>query len=559
MSGIFKKIKNRLHLLKTDSATARFIQHNRKVFHAEKFCSSANTPEVLFELNAMQPAQISFAYLANVLAEKHGACIKTYDPSPSLLFKEVFFWKLERLFSANKFGVFRSFGAKQFFRPRFNQSITKRAKILCDDIIPGLKTKSDIENIIIDNVWLGDLIYDTYLMGHKKPTINIGDAGFNNFLFEIICLYVYWDDYFKQHDVRALNVTHCVYINAIPLRVAVAKGIPAYQTNHMYLYSLSRQSLFAYNDFFQFREIFQTLPAEEREEGLIKAKERVNLRFAGKVGVDMSYSTKSAYGRFKETRLIRESPRTKVFIASHCFFDSPHSYGKNLFPDFYEWMDFLGKISEETDYDWYIKTHPDYLDGTMAVINSFLSRYPKFTLLPSDSSHHQIIAEGANVALTCYGTIGFEYAALGVPVINASVNNPHIAYNFNLHPKTVAAYREALLHMDRLNFNINKNEVYEYYFMKHIYNTNNWLFNDYQKMENDFGGYLGQFTSQIYDYWAKEWTPAKHERVLTLLRNFVDSGDFRLNHIHINQSAGVPSYNAEFTNKKTGERQPVSM
>ena len=83
----------------------------------------------------------------------------------------------------------------------------------------------------------------------------------------------------------------------------------------------------------------------------------------------MRYSSKSAYGEHKDERLLKESSRIKVFIALHCFFDSPHSYGCNLFPDFYEWLDFLGKISLETDYDWYMKTHPDYLPGNIPIIN----------------------------------------------------------------------------------------------------------------------------------------------------------------------------------------------
>ena len=31
-----------------------------------------------------------------------------------------------------------------------------------------------------------------------------------------------------------------------------------------------------------------------------------------------------------------------------------------LFPDFYEWLIYLGQMSEETEYDWYIKNRPNY-------------------------------------------------------------------------------------------------------------------------------------------------------------------------------------------------------
>ena len=182
----------------------------------------------------------------------------------------------------------------------------------------------------------------------------------------------------------------------------------------------------------------------------------------------------------------------------------------------------------ETDYDWYIKTHPDYLPNTMNVIKSFIQKYPKFHLLPADSSHHQIIAEGINVVLTTYGTIGFEFAALGVPVVNASLNNPHIAYNFNLHPKSVDEYRETLRNLEQINLKIDINEVYEYYFMKHLYKSSNWLFDNYEKMQEELGGYYEQYSPKIYEAWMLELSFAKHAGILEKLDIFVDSGEYRL-------------------------------
>ena len=166
------------------------------------------------------------------------------------------------------------------------------------------------------------------------------------------------------------------------------------------------------------------------------------------------------------------------------------------------------------------------------LLNSFIKKYPKFNLLPADSSHHQIIAEGIDVTLTTYGTVGFEYAALGVPVVNASLNNPHIAYNFNIHPKSIQEYWEILHNLDHIDLNIDKNEVYEYYFMRHIHNTSDWLFKDYKQMEKEIGGYYEQFSPQVYGVWMREWGPAKHAEIISALSSFIESGDFRLENHH---------------------------
>lgn len=449
------------------------------------------------------------------------------------------------LTGANEFAAFKSFGATEFVEIKLSGVQKERAAAMFTEVWGRLHTRRDIEDLTINGVWVGDLVYDTYLMTYKKPTINNELPEFKSSLLGSIECFVFWEDYLNNNDVRAINVSHCVYNLAMPLRIAVRRDIPVFQTNATHIYRLSSKNLFAYNDFVYFRERFAALSPAVQKVGIAEAQRRIERRFAGEVGVDMTYSTKSAYGAIRHNRLLKESPRKKILIATHCFFDSPHSYGNNLFPDFYEWLEFIGKISEVTDYDWYIKTHPDYLPGTMEVIEEFIARFQKFTLLPSDSSHHQIIAEGIDFALTVYGTIAFEYAALGIPVINASLNNPHIAYDFNLHAKDVEDYRQLLMKLDQLTFSIDKQQVYEYYFMRHIFNTENLFFNSYSATLDELGGYDRQFTPEVYEKWLEEWRPEKHQAIVAAVRSFVQSDDFRMDYTH---------FGREFTVDSIGER-----
>lgn len=524
MGNAVRRVVGKLASFRADQLTRDFIKHNFRLFPRE----SRGGAEVLFELNWLHSSHIACSYFANVLASKYGARILAYAPTRPTSFWRNVEWKLSQLLSLRDFAVYRSFGTCGFIRPELNQTQTKVAKGLANQILSELKTKSDIESIRVDEIVLGDLIYDSYLRTYNRATIEIADEEFKKFLLSSIELYVYWRDYFEAHDVRAVNASHSVYILAIPLRIALSKNIPAFVVGAIHAYRLSKENVIDSCDFLDYRKVFSTLPIEVQVAGLEQAKQRIDLRFSGKVGVDMRYAIKSAYGAHKTERLLQESNRIKVLVATHCFFDSPHSYGNNIFPDFYEWLDFLGQLTLETDYDWYIKTHADYLEGTMQIIESFIEKYPKFHLLPADSSHHQIIAEGIDVALTCYGTIAFEYAALGIPVVNASVNNPHIAYNFNLHPKNIDEYRAILLRLDHIDLTIDKNEVYEYYFMKHIFDARDWLFENYDKMIDEVGGYSEQFTSKVYGVWMREWSNEKHFKLMAKVDSFVDSGKSRL-------------------------------
>lgn len=537
---IAKKTINEFKKLKKHPALCKFIAHNERVFPTCKH-SEQRKPAVLFELNAMHSAHIAYSYLANVLATNNQAKIYAYAQKPLRGPLQRVLFKIRKATGQSDFGAYKSFGTSGFIEIALSRSQQAKTRELFAEVFGRLNTTLDIEALTIHDVWVGDLIYDSFLMTYKLPTIDRDSPEFKRSLLESIRLFVFWEDYLDSNDVRAINVSHCVYNLAIPLRIAVQRNIPVFQANATHVYRLSSSNLFAYNDFVHFPERFAALPPEVRKAGIAEAQRRIERRFAGEVGVDMAYSSKSAYGASRHARLLKESPRKKILIATHCFFDSPHSYGNNTFPDFYEWLDFLGKMSVETNYDWYIKTHPDYLPGTKEIIDSFVAKYPKFTLLPADASHHQIIAEGIDCALTVYGTIAFEYAALGIPVINASQNNPHIAYDFNLHVKDVADYRRLLIGLDQLNFAIDKQQVYEYYFMRYIFNTEDLFYSRYNTKLDEPCNYDQQFTPVAYDQWLDEWTPEKHQAIISALQSFIKSGDFRMDYKHYGRELTVGS------------------
>jgi hypothetical protein len=534
-NGLIDKIIRIISPLKVHPLASKFIHHNEMVFQDSK-CSKLRKSVVLFEFNGMHSAHIALSYLINGLALNSQSKIQTYITKPHRNFLQRIIFKIKTRVGRNAFGIYKSFGVTEFLEIGISNLQKKRALGIYTEALGRLNTKRDIEELTLNGVWVGDLIYDSFLMTYKKSTVDMNSGEFQHFLLESIEIFVFWEDYLRDNDVRAINVSHCVYNLAMPLRIAVQWKIPVFQTNITHVYRLNSKNLFAYSDFFNFREIFATLSPEVQNKGIAEAQLRIARRFAGEVGVDMAYSTKSAYSGTHYSRLLRQSSRKKVLIATHCFFDSPHSYGNNIFPDFYEWLDFLGKLTLETDYDWYIKTHPDYLPGTKEIIESFVIKYPKFTLLPADASHHQIIAEGIDFALTVYGTIAFEYAALGIPVINASQNNPHIAYDFNLHAKDVEDYRRMLIGLDSLEFTIDKQQVYEYYFMRHIYNNENLFFDNYDAIIDKLGGYSKQFTPAIYEEWLEEWSPEKHRAIVEAVKYFIHSSDFRMDRTHFNRN-----------------------
>lgn len=528
LSAAFKKMFNNaekvLSEMWSDEREKAFIKHNQKVW--KNFLPKQNVGEILLESNSMSSSIIAYSYLANLLAKKYQSKIVAYVNGR---------WK--KIINRKTTKIYGSFNVRACIYCYLSLSQLQQADDLLREIIPTLQTRKDVEDLCVEGIWFGDLLYDTHCMNYKVPTISLEDPRFRESLKAALGYYVFWRDYFKTHSVRAVIVSHTVYLHSgVLTRLAIRRGIPVYQINATHLHYMTEKNIMAYNEFFYYPEQFRELPEEERQNGLQVARERLQKRFSGEVGVDMHYSKKSAYGQTRRERVLKKSNKTKILVATHCFFDNPHPYGVNLFPDFYEWLYFLGEISEATDYEWYIKTHPDFLPGNIPIIQAFIHRYPKFSQIPSDTSHLQLKEEGINFGLTVYGTIGFEYAALGIPVVNASLCNPRIRYKFNIHPRTIGEYRQILLDLPNRKLEIDVNEVYEYYFMAFVYNVNDWLFNDYEDFIREIGGYQRQFDPISYKKFLDRFSNPRHGQILASLQKFIESGEYNLRRKFLNDS-----------------------
>jgi hypothetical protein len=501
-------------------------KHFKKIFAKNYSQFNIKNNKILLEINSMHSSGIAYAYFCNYLSKKYEANIYAYKISSNFFFIDQFIFFLRRIFSVGFFSIYKSFGVNYFFFINLNSFQKIESLNLFKKINKKIKNKYDFENIKIDGVLIGDLIYDSFLKDHKKPTIEIGSEELENYLQRSIQIYIFWRDYLRDKKIKGLIVSHTVYLNAIPVRIAIKNKVDTFQVTAHSIYRLSKSEPFAYKDFNSYRKIFKKFKNSKKKQFIERAKKRLNLRFNAHVGIDMPYSTKSAFERKYPFRVIKKSKRIKILVASHCFFDSPHSYGNNLFPDFYEWLNFLGNLSLQTNYDWYIKTHPDYNPLTLKVIRKFIKNFNKFYLLPSDISHHQIIKEGIDFVLTIYGSIAVEYAALGVCVINGSNNNPHNKYKFNKNPRSIKDYKKLLISLCKNNSKIIVNEPYEYYYMHNLHFTKSWLFSDYKKFEKDIGNYMNQFTYRVYKYYLVNFKLKEYKRINFKLEKFINSKEY---------------------------------
>jgi hypothetical protein len=516
-----------------------FIKNNKKFF--KKNYEIYKNNEILVEFNGWQICHIINSYLVNVLSFKFNAKIKSYSNDSGiknnhfLFLLKYFKWKISNYLPIRNFAIYKSFNVEKFFLPRLNFIQKLRNKNFYELTIKKIKNKTDLLDLKIQNTHIGDLIYNSYLLDFKRE-INIESKHFKKYLYKSLGLFVFWNDYLKSHDVKAIILTHSVYLSAINLRLAINLGIPVYSANDEIIYNFRKTNLHPWINFRYFRKIFKKLTDRQKKEAIKKSIKIVNSRISGSMKFFFdNYKISTPFQKEKnisKSRIILKSKRIKILIAAHCFFDSPHVYGRMFFSDFFDWIDYLGKMSLKTDYDWYIKSHKNYFPETRIYLEKFCKKYNKIKLLPSSISHHKIIKEGIDVALTCYGTIGWEYPFLGVPVILASTNHPYVNYKFNIQPRNLNEYDKILKSLDQ-NFikacqKINKKEIYEYYFMNYLYGKKSWLLKDlnekkYFQIIKFFRTRKVAYSNKIYKIWSDNLNKKRHDSIIGLLKNYLES------------------------------------
>jgi len=403
---------------------------------------------------------------------------------------------------------------------------------LYNKIIKTLQVPEDLLELNIDGVRLGIDIYESILRS-GSPTVDLFSIRSLFQLYRALRFYTFFRDLVLKGKVSAAVLSHDCYIYPGSLaKICHRHGIPVYYVNAFEMMrSSSTHDL--YRKFSLYPEYFRSVSPALRHALIEKAQKSLTKRLTGSIGIDMPYQTKSAFEEAALPRQTRDSSSLKVLIATHCFYDNPHAYSKMLFPDFYTWLVFLGKISNSTDYDWYVKPHKDFLPGTLSTLKRICALYPRLSLINPDVSFHQLRREGVDIALTCYGSIGHELPLIGYRVINASYN-PHIAYTFNHHCSTKEEYRDLILNLRDLAVPIRSEEIYEFYAVHHyLVRSDNLLFNSFSSLlsylEHD------EFSTRTYSFFMRE-ADANLSRFRSRARAFLSSNkqyEFELNLRHL--------------------------
>ena len=294
IGNIIKFLKKVYNFFFLFSSQSKFIKHNATVFENKK---TKTKNIILFEQGEAASNLIAYSYLASTLLDIHDARIVSYFPRVPRNPLRKFMWWYKSVIGYYTTKLFKSIGSDYLLIPTLNKTLKEKCNLIYQDKIKKIKNKTDLEQLSINGIVFGDLIYDYYLNYYQEITLDIHSSNFKHHLKYCIKCIVFWQDFIENNSVKAINSSHTVYTNAIPIRVAVHHDIDSFQVHATHVYRLNKENYFAYKEFLNYKSDFLKLNPIQQSNGIEDAKERINKRFSGEVGVDMNYSKKSAFGK----------------------------------------------------------------------------------------------------------------------------------------------------------------------------------------------------------------------------------------------------------------------
>ena len=512
MSFFFKIKKFLLDNIIFRKYQTEYLSHLANNFDLKK--NAKNDQFILYEYYPSWASIIANVYLLLGLKKKHNSKIILYLPiKPSKL--KLIFYKFIFNNKLSYFKILNSFCENKLIIPDYKNNNKK--KILSK--LKQFRNKKDVLEFKYENVYVGDLLYDSYLKEYKTYTLDPFSIEFRNYCLEFCNLLEFWFDLFRKKKIKAVVASHPVYENAIPLRISwYFKNKDSFTSAFMFTYRHSEKKRgFEYD----LRKRFKNLTKSEKKKGIILAKKELIKKFKGQNTIDTTYGE-----RIPITQKIRKKDKTissnNILIAAHSFSDAPHVFGKFVFEDHYEWLKFLAEQSKNSKYKWYIKIHPYFYDDEIVYMRKIFKNYSHVSILSKDTTNQELINTGIKFVLSVYGSVVYEYAYFGIPSILASKNHPYENYNFLKDAGNKNEYKKLISNLDNLKFSYSKKEVYENYYIRYF--KINKLLKNYPKVVDKMGSNFQ--TSLIYKFWLQEFNLKKHKKLISTYQKYIDSNKY---------------------------------
>jgi len=442
-----------------------------------------------------------------------------------------------------RFSFYGHIGIRKFKLFSFSRK-PDRYKQLAEVLISQNRSPEQFERLKYRNVLVGDTVYDSFLRGNNLPTIDFSHPDLleklTNALRYIDILY----DYFSVEEVKAVCIIESSYMLALPGRVAFEFNIEVFIITHSRVFHLSKEEYIGFHEFLNFNSVYDSLPRDIKNWGTDRAKLALPTILA-RAGFELN--SKVSFNHFPQGHSYKLKKPLKLLVPAHDFFDSPHRVGYAFFSDFYVWLSFLNSVALETNYEWYVRTHPNARPWNQEVLNSVFESNPSVTLLSPGVPNAELVEMDFSAVLTVFGTVGSEWPLYGVPVINASSRHKHMNIAGNITPKNKDDYIQLMWRLDSAEFHEeNSQESWsQYIFMRDFYMQKSFNTRFFEEIALEMGINLEQLRrgfdwSFAHNIMRSEQYPSA--MIKAGFKKFIESGEYFLNRKHFGLEGNISHF-----------------
>lgn len=412
------------------------------------------------------------------------------------------------------------------------ESIERYNSHAIDKWLSAVDPQEDPMSLVWGSVRLGQHAYESYLR-EGRPTGSLSDPVLMWHVRRAFALTLVWQHLFRRLNVQKVIVSHDCYSTLGPLvDVCEDHGTDTYWVSPTTVAKCVGGSCYWGGLLGRYRSRFEALPGTDKVrvreygESLIANWQSAHLSDCQRFSNDHSFASAKP-----------ELPGS-IFgvIAMHDFIDSPHSYGRMWFRDFWEWACFVAESTRDSDDNWYLRPHPAYghHESTTAAVDALLTRYPHLKLMSANIPWGYLIEAGLRRVVSYYGSVGHELPILGLDVVLASPS-PHGEFSFSRTAKTVGEYgmmiREPL--NPKMPSGIKRSELAEFWGMHFKYrHFDDLFFGDYtcSCLKRDCGQWSeSRWESYLLQSYVRNSSSGHLKKSLEKVDRFLDDGDSHLN------------------------------
>jgi hypothetical protein len=471
---LYRKFKTFLRISFLDNYTKDYIEVNKKIF--ENKTSTNPQGVILLDFFDWYPFIFFWSILVNYIKKKNNYKICFFYFPIYNRFTEKFFFFKRRLLK-----IYGSFGCKVGITT-LGKSINSNQKKNYNFLFYEIKSKSDLLAYSYKDIKIGDLIYDTVLRTYSLPTFNMDSPLLKKIFNDAHFIADLIEDYFNNNQVKYVVVSDVCYNSfGIITRYSHKRGIKVLHLSSMgkgctnYRLKFYNPKIYSTrNPYYDYKDIFSKLSIDEQKIGINLGKQLLLKRISGDIYSGIEYMPDSPFNQIKVfKKKFFEQNSFKVLLCAHNFFDNPHKYRDFYYNDYIDWIIETLKILTDHKINIYIKWHPiAYQLSSEKIAKKILRPYFKnkknIIELEDNINYYELLKNNLDWAITVNGTVANELPYFGVKILCCG-DNPHINYNFAITPKSRLDYEERLKNLKKNNYLINKEEIYQFYFMNYIF------------------------------------------------------------------------------------------